>query len=74
MFESPASAASDSHPSSGYFCAACRRRHDGQPFGSVGTSLDYCESAITHLFASGVIVKDGRPAAGPQQYWLIKRD
>ena len=71
MFESPASAASDSVPPSGYFCAACKRRHTGQPFGSVGTTLDYCEPAISHLLATGVIARDSSTAA--PQYWLIRR-
>jgi hypothetical protein len=74
MFDSPASAASGSRPSSSYFCAACKRRHDGQAFGSVGNTLDYCEPAITHLVGTGLIVKDTRPSSGRQQYWLIRRD
>jgi hypothetical protein len=74
MFDSPASATSDSRSPRGYFCAACKRRHDGQAFGSVGRSLEYCEPAITHLVSSGLIAKDARDSAGPQQYSLIKRD
>jgi len=70
MFDSPASAASDSHHSTGYFCAACKRQHAGEAFGSVGLSLDYCEPAITSLLASGVIVKDSQPAAGSRHYSL----
>ena len=72
MLDSPASTASDSEPRDGYFCAACKRRHDGRPHGSVGTSLDYCEPAITHLLGSGVIVKQSE-SSGARQYWL-KRD
>jgi len=72
MFESPASAASDSLPSNDYFCAACKRRHAGRPFGSVGSTLHYCEPAIAHLLTAGVIVRD--PAVESPQYWLIRRD
>lgn len=61
MFDSPASAAADSELPSGYFCAACKRRHEGRPYGSVGTSLDYCEPAITHLLGTGVIEKPADP-------------
>lgn len=73
MFDSPASLSPvpDSHD---YFCAACKRRHDGQPYGSVGSALHYCEPAIGSLVASGVIAKDTAPAAGSRQYWLLKRD
>jgi hypothetical protein len=74
MFDSPAPAASDSDPHTGYFCAACKRRHDGQPYGSVGPSLHYCEPAIGNFVASGVIAKDTAPTAGARQYWLLKRE
>ncbi len=74
MLDSPASSASDSDPQAGYFCAACKRRHDGQPYGSVGPSLHYCEPAIAQLVASGVIAKDANPAAGSRQYWLLRRE
>ncbi len=72
MFDSPA--ASNSLPRVGYFCAACKRRHDGRPFGSVGASLEYCEPAIAHLVASGVIAKDADHATGPSHYGLVRRD
>ena len=72
MLDSPAPAASDSDPHTGYLCAACKRRHDGPPYGSVGASLDYCEPAITHLVSAGVIVKQS-DAAGLRQYG-IRRD
>jgi hypothetical protein len=70
MLDSPAFVASDSAPHAVYFCAACKRRHDGLPYGSVGSSLDYCEPAITHLVTTGVIVKLPDAAAGPRQYWI----
>ena len=74
MLDSPASAASGSDPHTGYFCAACKRRHEGHPFGSVGASLHYCEPAITQLVESGVITRDTNAAEGSRQYWLLKRD
>jgi hypothetical protein len=74
MIDSPASAASDSDPHTGYFCSACKRRHEGQPYGSVGSSLRYCEPAIGSLVAAGVIAQDTTPSSGSRQYWLLKRD
>jgi hypothetical protein len=72
MLDSPASTLSDCHPGGGYFCAACKRRHEGLPFGSVGAALHYCEPAIAHLVNTGVIVRD--QASRGQQYGLAKRD
>jgi hypothetical protein len=72
MLDSPASTDSTSDPVRGYFCAACKRRHEGRPFGSVGAALQYCEPAIAHLVNTGVIVKDQQSRG--QQYGLAKRD
>ena len=72
MFESPASAASVSPSANGYFCAACKRRHSGRPFGSVGTTLDYCEPAIAHLVTAGVIARDS--SGERSHYELIRSD
>jgi len=74
MFDSPASVASDSHPPAGYFCAACKRQHTGEAFGSVGLSLDYCQPAIMSLLASGVIVKDSHASAESRKYSLLRRE
>lgn len=73
MFDSPASA-SDSHLPAGYFCAACKRQHAGEAFGSVGLSLEYCKPAITSLLASGVIVKDSLASAESRHYSLLRRE
>jgi hypothetical protein len=71
MIDPPASAAAASEPQSGYFCAACKRRHEGWPYGSVGTSLDYCEPAITHLLGTGVIEKQDDPLG---RRYSLRRD
>jgi hypothetical protein len=73
MFDSPAAASEVLRSSTSYFCAACKRQHDGHAFGSVGPSLTYCQPAITSLVALGVIVKTSASSAGPAEYTLRRQ-